>query len=109
LSASAWARRDRRGVVLGLSCHRSRGYARRALALLAAWAFSEAGVERLEVHVELDNAASRSVAETAGFTREGLVRERESIDGRSRRMALYALQAGEATRLRPASRRPEGR
>jgi RimJ/RimL family protein N-acetyltransferase len=46
---------------------RGRGYARNALALLAAYAAS-IGITRLEAHVAPDNHASRRVAEAAGFT-----------------------------------------
>jgi RimJ/RimL family protein N-acetyltransferase len=44
------------------------------LALRSEWAFCALGVERLELYVEPDNAASRSVARKAGFL-EGLLRK----------------------------------
>jgi RimJ/RimL family protein N-acetyltransferase len=55
--------------------HRGRGYASRALRLLSEWAFRAAGVERLELYAEPDNAASRGVARKAGFHEEGLLRK----------------------------------
>jgi RimJ/RimL family protein N-acetyltransferase len=52
---------------------RGRGIATRALRLLADWALSAGGVRRLELTTHADNAASRRVAEKAGFSRVGAV------------------------------------
>lgn len=52
---------------------RGRGVATRAVVLLSRWALTEGGVERLELTTHPENAASRRVAEKAGFTHEGLV------------------------------------
>jgi RimJ/RimL family protein N-acetyltransferase len=65
--------------------HRRRGYATRAVRLLARWAFDELGVERIELHVEPDNAGSRRVAERAGFRRSA----RTTGDG----LLVYELSA----------------
>ena len=54
------------------SAHRRRGHASRALRLLAAWAFRELDIGRLELYVEPDNVASRGVARNAGFVEEGV-------------------------------------
>lgn len=77
--------------------HRRRGIATRAARLIAAWAFASPGIERLELHVEPDNTASRGVALGAGFREEGLVRERAG-SGEQRDMVVY-------TRISP-QRRP---
>src|SRR5262249_40386421 len=53
---------------------RGRGIATAALELLVRWAFDELGALRLELLIGTDNAASRVVAERAGFTREGVLR-----------------------------------
>ncbi|MBD0329393.1 MAG: GNAT family N-acetyltransferase [Thermoleophilia bacterium] len=50
---------------------RSRGYATRALRLLAEWAFPKQRILRVELHVEPDNAASLAVAARAGFAPTG--------------------------------------
>ena len=50
---------------------RGRGIATRAVRLLAAWARDELGLTRIEVLPHKDNAASRRVAEKAGFTDTG--------------------------------------
>jgi RimJ/RimL family protein N-acetyltransferase len=48
---------------------RGRGVARRAVELLAGWAFGTLGLERLELHANEGNAASQAVARRAGFAR----------------------------------------
>ncbi len=54
--------------------HRGRGYVTEAVGALAHWAFTTAGVERLEWRAEVGNDASRAVAEKAGFVIEGIQR-----------------------------------
>jgi RimJ/RimL family protein N-acetyltransferase len=54
--------------------HRGRGYVVEAVRDLAHWAFTRAGVSRLEWRAEVGNTASRAVAEKAGFTIEGVLR-----------------------------------
>jgi len=55
---------------------RGKGVATQALQVLARWAFAELGVERLEWLAEVGNVGSRRVAEKAGFTVEGLLRQK---------------------------------
>jgi RimJ/RimL family protein N-acetyltransferase len=42
--------------------------------LLAAWTFAHTDLGRLDLMTYVGNAASESVAERAGFTREGVLR-----------------------------------
>src|SRR6185503_13806465 len=49
---------------------RGRGFAARAVRLVAAWAFAELGLARLIAGTAADNIASQRVLESAGFTRE---------------------------------------
>jgi RimJ/RimL family protein N-acetyltransferase len=53
---------------------RGRGFATRAVQMLARWAFDDVGIERIELRTHPENAASQRVAERAGFTREGVER-----------------------------------
>jgi RimJ/RimL family protein N-acetyltransferase len=63
---------------------RGRGVATRALRLLTDWAFSSLGLERIELWINLTNAASERVAEHVGYVREGVLRSywfKEDIRG----------------------------
>jgi RimJ/RimL family protein N-acetyltransferase len=53
---------------------RGRGIATEALRALTAWAFDELGMHRLELLIAVDNAASKRVARTCGYTLEGVLR-----------------------------------
>src|SRR5699024_10296456 len=53
---------------------RGRGLAHRALAGVAAWAFDELGLFRLELGHRVNNPASCAVARRAGFVAEGVER-----------------------------------
>lgn len=55
---------------------RGRGYATRAVRLIADWAFDIAGVPRLAAGTAPDNIGSQRTLEHAGFTREGYERSR---------------------------------
>jgi RimJ/RimL family protein N-acetyltransferase len=70
---------------------RGRGVMTRAVRLLSAWAFGELLVDRIEIIVDPRNAASRAVAERAGFRFEGVLRSYVVINDRRRDMAMYSL------------------
>jgi RimJ/RimL family protein N-acetyltransferase len=55
---------------------RKQGIGVQATQVVARWAFSALGVERLEWLAEVGNDGSRAVAERAGFTIEGVLRNR---------------------------------
>jgi len=80
-----WVRREERG----------RGIAPRALELISAWGF-ERGYRRLQLHADVENAASQRVAEKAGYRREGLLRAWIEQDGVPRDHVLYSLLASDA-------------
>ncbi|HSJ94338.1 MAG TPA: GNAT family N-acetyltransferase [Gaiellaceae bacterium] len=67
------------------------GRATRAVALLARWALAEAGVARVEAHVEAGNEASQRVLERAGFRREALLRSYLSFPTRRADALVYAF------------------
>jgi ribosomal-protein-alanine N-acetyltransferase len=70
---------------------RGRGVAARAMRLLCAYAFDELGVKRIELWIDPENKNSLGVAESVGFTREGLLRSFMPIHGRRRDMLMYSL------------------
>jgi len=75
---------------------RGKGYATRALRLLAQWAFDENGIERLELRVDPRNEASIRLAERVGFTREGIERaSRRATDGSRFDSVVFSLLPGE--------------
>jgi RimJ/RimL family protein N-acetyltransferase len=84
-SIGYWVRADARG----------RDVATRATKLLARWALTKGGVERLELTTDVDNVASQRVAEKAGFTREGVLRAHLKL-GKSRRdSVMFSLLPGD--------------
>jgi len=70
---------------------RGRGVATRALILLARWAVTEGGVERLVLTTHPENIASQRVAEKAGFVREGVLRSDLRFREGRRDSILYSL------------------
>jgi RimJ/RimL family protein N-acetyltransferase len=75
---------------------RGRGYASRAVALLAGWAFEHAGIARLIAGTAPDNAGSQAVLTRVGFRREGYQRARlPGVAGTRIDDLLYALLPAE--------------
>jgi RimJ/RimL family protein N-acetyltransferase len=73
-----------------------RGVAARSTRLLAAWGFTGLGLERIEVIPAVTNLASRTVAERAGATYEGVARNRIPLGGGTRAdAAIYAFVRGD--------------
>jgi RimJ/RimL family protein N-acetyltransferase len=69
---------------------RSRGVASRAVVLLGGWLFESLELARLQIHTETENLASQRVAERAGFTREGVLRSYELINGRPIDVVMFS-------------------
>jgi [ribosomal protein S5]-alanine N-acetyltransferase len=83
---------ERRRAELGyfiLAPARRRGLASRAVRLATVWAHQN-GVQRLEAMIDTENVASFSVVESAGFRREGLLRDYRALRGTPRDMYMYA-------------------
>jgi RimJ/RimL family protein N-acetyltransferase len=78
-----------------LARERGRGSASRALRLLARWALTELGVERLYHTTAPGNVASQRVAERAGFTREGLLRAHLRTPKGRRDSVIFSLLPGD--------------
>jgi [ribosomal protein S5]-alanine N-acetyltransferase len=81
---------------------RGRGVMRRAVQLLSRWAFENLPVERIEITIHPENAASRAVAEHAGYAFEGVLRSHTIIKGTRRDMAMYSLLRNELHELNSA-------
>ena len=73
---------------------RGRGVATGALALLSAWATAEVGLRELYAEVEEANAASRRVAERAGFVQDDGEQRWEEHRGASRLFHVLVRRAG---------------
>lgn len=75
---------------------RGRGLATAAVRLLAGWAFSAAGLDRLGALIEPDNRASAAVLHRCGFVKEGRLRRHMTAwDGSRVDCELYGLLAGD--------------
>ena len=68
-----------------------RGAATRATRLAARFGFEQLGLHRIEIVAAIDNIGSQRVAEKAGAVREGVLRKRLLIRGKSQDAVLYSL------------------
>jgi RimJ/RimL family protein N-acetyltransferase len=90
-----------------LPAWRGRGFATRAVQLLALWAFAETPVARLVAGAMPENIASQRVLRRAGFRREGYTRARlPGASGRRVDDVQYALVAEDL--LAPGDARLDG-
>jgi RimJ/RimL family protein N-acetyltransferase len=72
------------------------GFVTEAVTAVAQYAFDHLKMVRLEIITDEENAASRRVAQRAGFTLEGVLRnERRAPDGSLRNTCVYARVANE--------------
>ncbi len=98
---------SRRSAGLGYwvrqSCQ-NRGFATEAANALVLDGFRRLGLHRIEAHVAIDNRKSQRVPEKLGFTREGIAREIELVNGHWLDHVQYSLLARDA--LGPAAGRP---
>jgi ribosomal-protein-serine acetyltransferase len=68
-----------------------RGIATSAVGMVADWAFAHTDVQRLEIVVAEDNAASLGVAARVGAIREGLLRGRLRIHGTLHDAVMHSI------------------
>ncbi|WP_266160119.1 GNAT family N-acetyltransferase [Dyella silvatica] len=76
-----WVRQSRQG----------QGNAALAINVLAAYAFSHLGLQRLEIVVAVENLPSQRSAERAGAPFEGIARQRLSVRGQPQDARMYSL------------------
>jgi RimJ/RimL family protein N-acetyltransferase len=72
---------------------RRRGVGSRATRLLATWALTELGLERLELLAHPANEASQRLAERAGFVREGTLRRYRRRHGVREDLVMFSMLA----------------
>ena len=77
---------------------RGRGIGARATRMLAEWAVTTLGLERLELLAHPDNEASQRLAERAGFKREGVLRMCRRRHGVREDLVMYSLLAEDLER-----------
>jgi RimJ/RimL family protein N-acetyltransferase len=70
---------------------RGRGLTSDALRTIARWCLREGGVARAELVVDPGNRASLRVAEAAGFTAEGTLRQRLLVRGNRIDVVMYSM------------------
>jgi RimJ/RimL family protein N-acetyltransferase len=71
--------------------HRRQGFTGEALRLLATWVLEELGARRVELVADARNAGSCRTAESAGFLREGVLRQRSLHRGEAVDDVMYAV------------------
>jgi len=74
---------------------RGRGVAGRALGLVTGWALGDLGLARVELLIDVENAASIRVAERAGYVREGVLRSYHVKGEHRADMVVYSLLPGD--------------
>lgn len=67
------------------------GTATAAVRLLAGWGFKTLGLKRIEILVATGNARSQRVAEKAGATREGILRNRIQVHDKTSDAVMFSL------------------
>ncbi|GIG65635.1 GNAT family N-acetyltransferase [Phytomonospora endophytica] len=76
--------------------HQGKGFATRAVRLVARWAFEEVGVDRVEAGTATWNEASQAIMRRVGFTREGVLRSYfNGGDGERTDNIMWSLLPGE--------------
>lgn len=78
-----WVAREARGRRVGV----------RAARLLSRWGLGGLGLERIELLANPENVASQRLAQSAGFTREGLLRRYRRRHGDLEDLVMFSLLA----------------
>lgn len=92
LHAIDWRNRHAEvGICIWSPEHRRQGYGRFGVREMMDWARNELGLVRLEAWILVENGASRSLFESPGFTREGVLRKRYRHGGVQQDVCVYGL------------------
>jgi ribosomal-protein-serine acetyltransferase len=75
------------------------GFTTAGVRLLARYGFERLGLARIEIVAQVENVASRGVAEKAGCTLEGIARNRLAFRERHFDAAMYSLTPGDIAAL----------
>jgi RimJ/RimL family protein N-acetyltransferase len=78
---------------------RGRGIAGRSVALLTRWGFDELGLERIELRIDSENAASARVAERAGYHLDGVLRSKHFKEGLRTDLGIWSRLRSDVPRL----------
>jgi RimJ/RimL family protein N-acetyltransferase len=92
-----WERRTIEIGYLVVPWARGRGLAVRAVKLLAPWALRTLDLARIACDVDADNAASRQVAQRAGFVAEDVAPAPIAAKGRTWNLVSYSLRPEHVT------------
>lgn len=79
---------------------RGKGFTTEAVKILAAYLFEAKPITRLQICMEKENYGSAKVAEKAGFTHEGTLRDVHFDRGRNISLEIYSMIRSESTPLK---------
>ena len=85
------------GAIIGEE-GQGRGTGARAVGMLVKKVFAETGLRKLLAYVNEKNLASRRLAESLGFKKEGLLRRQLLVNGKPANEVVYGLLRGEKRR-----------
>jgi ribosomal-protein-alanine N-acetyltransferase len=95
LRIASWADlRGQLGYLTGAHA-RGRGVMPRAVRLVTEWGFRTLSLERIEILVHPDNAASQRAAEKSGFQPEGVLRSYTRVKDERFDMVCFSMLPGE--------------
>jgi len=77
------------------SNHAGKGIASNAMALLVKWALDSCGFHRIELSIAQQNERSLRVAEKAGAHREGILRNKFTINNESHDVVIFSFIPGD--------------
>lgn len=78
---------------------RGQGYGAEAQRLLADWLFQTTSANRVEAQTDIDNLAEARALETAGFTREGVLRGAQFRAGAYHDLVVYSRLRDESEKI----------